>query len=106
MWIAWYGNCTVCNCKALQRVLRSAQHITGGTVPALQDNYSTLCHRKAKKIIKDLSHLSHSLLNLLPSRRWRQYRCITAGTEKQLLSPGQQTVKTVTTSRPPSSTLP
>jgi hypothetical protein len=31
-------------------------HITGGTLPDLQDIYSTRCHRKAKKIIKDLSH--------------------------------------------------
>ena len=49
--IAWYGNC-----KALQRVVRSAQCITGGKLPALQDTYSTQCHRKAKKIIKDTNH--------------------------------------------------
>ena len=36
----WYGNCTALNCKALQRVVRSAQHITGGKLPALQDTYS------------------------------------------------------------------
>ncbi|XP_070295480.1 cyclin-dependent kinase 14, partial [Salvelinus sp. IW2-2015] len=46
---AWYGNCT----KALQRVMRSAQRITGGKLPALQDTYSTRCHRKGIKIIKD-----------------------------------------------------
>ena len=34
---AWYGNCTVHNRKTLQRVVRSAQRITGGTLPALQD---------------------------------------------------------------------
>jgi hypothetical protein len=50
---AWYGNCTTHNSRALQRVMRSAQHITGGKLPALQDTYSTRCHRKAKKIIKD-----------------------------------------------------
>ena len=49
---AWYGNCSAHNRKALQRVVRSAQRITGGKLPALQDNYSTRCHRKAKKIIK------------------------------------------------------
>ena len=38
-----------------------AQRITGGTLPALQDTYSTRCHRKAKKIIKDNNHPSHCL---------------------------------------------
>ena len=38
---ALYGNCSAHNCKALQRVVRSAQRITGGKLPALQDNYST-----------------------------------------------------------------
>ncbi|XP_070303502.1 transmembrane protein 266-like [Salvelinus sp. IW2-2015] len=33
--------------------VRSGQCINGGTLPALQDIYSTWCHRKAKKIIKD-----------------------------------------------------
>jgi hypothetical protein len=46
---AWYGNCTALNRKALQRVVRSAQRITRGKLPALQDTYSTRCHRKAIK---------------------------------------------------------
>ena len=53
--IAWYGNCTARNHMSLQRVVRSAQRIAGGTLPALQDTYSTRCHRKAKTIIKELS---------------------------------------------------
>ena len=52
---AWYGNCTTC--------------ITGGTLPALQDTYSTRCHRKAKNIIKDSNHPSHGLFTPLSSRR-------------------------------------
>ena len=55
---AWYGNCTAHNRRALQRVRWSAQRIPRGT---LQDTYSTQCHRKAKKIIKYINHLSHSL---------------------------------------------
>jgi hypothetical protein len=31
---------TACNHRALQRMVRSAQHITGGKLPALQDTYS------------------------------------------------------------------
>ncbi|XP_052320236.1 uncharacterized protein LOC127907695 [Oncorhynchus keta] len=55
--------------KALQRVVRSAQRIPKGKLPALQDTYSTPCHRKAKKIIKDNNHLSHCLFTPLSSRR-------------------------------------
>ena len=73
---SWYGNCTIRNHRALQRVVRSAKHITGSTLPALQDIYSPQCHRKAKKIIKDASHLSHGLFTPLSSRRLGQYRCI------------------------------
>lgn len=33
---AWYVNCTGLNRKALQRVVRTAQHITGGELPDIQ----------------------------------------------------------------------
>ena len=79
---AWYGNCTALNGKALQRVVRSAQLITGGQTTCLHDTYSTRCHRKAKKIIKDINHPSHCLFTPLPSKRRGQYRCIKAGTER------------------------
>jgi hypothetical protein len=62
----WYSNCTALNHKALQRVVRSAQCITGGKLPALQDTYNTQCHRKAKKI-KDNNHPSHCLFTPLSS---------------------------------------
>ena len=83
------------NRKALQRVVRSAQRITGGKRPAFQDTYTTQCHRKAIKIIKDNNHPTHCLFTLLPSRRRGQYRCIKAGPEgqKQILSQGHQTLK-------------
>jgi gmma-aminobutyric acid receptor subunit gamma len=74
----WYGNCTALNRKALQRVVWSAQRITSGKRPALHDTYNTRCHRKAKKIIKDINHPSHCLFTHLPSRRRGQYRCIKA----------------------------
>ena len=66
---AWYSNCTAHNHRALQRVVLSAQRITGGKLPALQVTYSTRCHRKAKKIIKDNNHPSHCLFAPLQSRR-------------------------------------
>jgi hypothetical protein len=36
---AWYGNCSASDCKALQRVVRMAQYITGAKHPAIQDLY-------------------------------------------------------------------
>ena len=78
---AWYGKCTARSRRVLQRVVRSAQHITGGKIAALQDTHSTQCHRKAKRIIKDKKHLSHCLFTSLPSRRRGQCRCIKSGTE-------------------------
>ena len=44
---AWYGNCSAHDRKALQRIVSSAQRITGGKLPALQDTYTTRCYRKA-----------------------------------------------------------
>ena len=78
----WYGNCSAHNRKALQMVVRFAQRITGGTLPALQGTYTTRYHRKAKKIIKDNNHPSHCLFTPLSSKRRGQYRCIKAGTER------------------------
>jgi hypothetical protein len=66
---SWYNNCTAHKRRALQRVVLSAQRITGGKLPAFQDTYNTRCHRKAIKIIKDNNHPSHYLFTPLPSRR-------------------------------------
>ncbi len=57
---AWYGNSTSSNRKAQQRVVRTAHHTVGGELPSLQDIY-TRCMRKARRIISDSSHPSHSL---------------------------------------------
>ena len=44
---AWYDKCSASDCKALQRVMRKAQYITGAKLPAIQDLYTSLCQRKA-----------------------------------------------------------
>jgi hypothetical protein len=59
---AWYGNCSASDRKALQRVVRTAQYITGAKLPAIQDLYIRRCQRKALKIVKDPSHRLFSLL--------------------------------------------
>ena len=67
---AWYGNCSASDRKALQRVVRTAQYITGAKLPAIQDLYTRRCQRKALKIVKDSSHPSHRLFSLLPHGKW------------------------------------
>ena len=49
---AWYGNCSASDRKALQRVVRTAQYITGATLPAIQDRHTRRCQRKALKIVR------------------------------------------------------
>ena len=40
---AWYGKCSDSDRKALQRVVRIAQYITGAKLPAIQELYTRLC---------------------------------------------------------------
>jgi hypothetical protein len=61
---ARYGNCSASDCKALQRVVRKAQYMTGAKLPAIQDLYTRRYERKALKIAKDSSHSSHRLFSL------------------------------------------
>ncbi len=68
----WFGNSTAGNRRALQRVVWTARHIVGSELPSLQDIYTRRCIRKARRIIKDSNHPSHSLLSLLPSGRRRR----------------------------------
>jgi hypothetical protein len=50
---AWYGNCSVSDRKAQQRVVRMVQYI-GAKLLAIQDLYNRRCQRKAHK--KSLSY--------------------------------------------------
>ena len=40
---AWYVNCSASDRKALQRVVCTAQYITGNKLPAIQDLYTRRC---------------------------------------------------------------
>ena len=62
---ASYGNCSASDHKALQRIVCTAQDVTGAKLPAIQDLYSRRCQRKALKMVKDSSHPSHRLFSLL-----------------------------------------
>ena len=57
---AWNDNCSASNRKALERV------VTGAKLPAIQDLYTRRCQRKALKMVKHPSQISHRLFSLLP----------------------------------------
>ncbi|KAI4901817.1 hypothetical protein NFI96_010212 [Prochilodus magdalenae] len=63
----WYGSATSAERKALQRVVKTAQHITASTLPPIQDIYDKRCLRKAVHISSDPTHPSHPLFQPLPS---------------------------------------
>ncbi|KAI4894143.1 hypothetical protein NFI96_009736, partial [Prochilodus magdalenae] len=50
----WYGNCIASERKALQRVVRAAQYITGVQLPNLLDLYTSRCLKKTRRILKGL----------------------------------------------------
>ena len=70
--------------KALQRVLRTAQYITGAKLPAIQDLYTRRFQKKALTIVKDSSHPSHRLFSLL--LHGKRYRSAKSRTKRLLNS--------------------
>ncbi len=63
----WYGNASNMDGKALQRVVRLAECISGSALPSLQDIYLKHCKSTAAKIIKDSNHPGNRLFILLTS---------------------------------------
>ncbi len=76
----WYGNSLNQDCKALQRVVRLAERISGSALPSLQVIYLKRCKSRAAKITKDSNHPGNHLFILLPSGK--RYRSMMAKTER------------------------
>ena len=75
----WFGSCSVADRKTLQRVVKTAQRITGSPLPTIEAVQRKRCLRKARSIEKDSSHPNHRLFALLPSgRRYRVLRSRTS----------------------------
>lgn len=71
----WYASCSAADRRALQRVINTAQKITGCPLPSLKDIFSSRCLGRAANILKDPSHPGHNLFHLLPSgRRYRSFK--------------------------------
>ena len=66
--------------ERLQRVVKTAQRITGCPLPSLMDIYTSHCLSRAKTITKDSSHPDFDLFDLSPSVR--RYRCIRTKTNR------------------------
>ena len=59
--------------------MKTAQRITGSSLPTIEAVQSKRCLRRARSIEKDSSHPSHRLFALLPSgRRYRVLRSRTS----------------------------
>ncbi len=80
----WYSNATNQDCKALQRVVRLAERISGSALPSLQDIYLKCCKSRAVKIIKDSNHPGNRLFILLSSGK--RFRSMMAETERLRMS--------------------
>ncbi len=75
----WYGNCSAADRKTLQRTVNTAAKIIGAPLPSILDIFLARCSSKTNSIMKDPTHPSHSLFQLLPSgRRYRSIRARSA----------------------------
>ncbi len=63
-WVS-YENVSSQDCKALQKVVRLAERISGSALPSLKDIYLKRCISRAAKIIKDTNRLLILLTNRL-----------------------------------------
>ncbi|KAK1799526.1 hypothetical protein P4O66_000408 [Electrophorus voltai] len=76
----WFGNSTKQDRQALQRVVRSAEHITHTELPDLQTIYYKRCQTKARRIVKDPTHPNNRLFSLL--RSGKRFRTLKTKTER------------------------
>ena len=63
---AWYSGCTAADKRALQRVINTAQKITGCSLPSLEFIVRSRYFGRANNIMKDSSHPGHHPFTLLP----------------------------------------
>ncbi len=84
----WYGNCSAADRKTLQRTVNTAAKIISAPLPSILDIFLT-----CNSIVKDSTHPSHSLFQLLPSGR--RFRSIRARSARLLNSFFHQAVRTL-----------
>ncbi|KAK1791099.1 hypothetical protein P4O66_002138 [Electrophorus voltai] len=82
----WFGNSIKQDRQALQRVVRSAERITHTELPDLQTIYYKQCQTKARRIVKDPTHLYNRLFALL--RSGKCFCSLKTNIEEELLPTG------------------
>ncbi len=91
IYINVYGSSKYQFTVLLQRTVNTAAKIIGAPLPSILDIFLTRCSSKAKSIVEDPTHPSHSLFQLLPSGR--RYRSIRARSARLLNSFFPQAVR-------------
>ncbi len=90
--------------KTLQRTVNTAAKIIGAPLPSILDIFLARCSSKTNSIVKDPTHPSHSLFQLLSSRR--RYRSIRARSARLLNSFFPQAVRALNSDHPAPSETP
>ncbi len=83
----WYGNCSAADRKTLQRTVNTAAKIIGAPLPSILDIFLARCSSKTNSIVKDPTHPSHSLFQLLP-KTVPEHQSPLRQTAQQLFPPG------------------
>ncbi len=94
----WYGNCSAADHKTLQQTVNTAAKIIGAPLPSTLDIFLARCSSKATSIVKDPTHPSHSLFQLLPSGR--RFQSIRARSARLLNSFFPQAVRALNSNPP------
>ncbi len=83
------GTAVLLTARPLQRTVNTAAKIIGAPLPSILDIFLARCSSKTNSIVKDPTHPSHSLFQLLPSgRRYRSIRARSARLLNSFFPPG------------------
>ena len=97
--LVWYSSSTKADQQALQRVVKTAQKISGTPLPEISTIFTTRCLRRVQNILQDCHHPAYHLLQLLPSgRRYRSLQARTSRLSKSLYPETIRLLNTVRTS--------
>ncbi len=76
----WHARSSEVDKRGLQMIIKAAERITGSPLPSLKDLYNSQVLNNVKNILKDSTHPSFHLFQLLPSGR--RYRCFKSRTRR------------------------
>ena len=95
----WFPAATDKDKARVERVIRSAERVTGHALPSLKSLYEVRVERRARKIMKDPSHPGHGLFEVL--RSGKRLRLREAKLERHRLSFYPAVVRLINNSKAP-----